>query len=123
MDLVLFSLIALASTSNSFKSLNIAHLLHINRTNTSILETKSKNLYYLEKLFNERSIRHLSNQLIEILIDKDLNQDDLLKQYLRKYKYVYKRFFFLQKTSLTQLPTDKELNKFAVEALLLLIGV
>ena len=53
-------------------------------------------------------------------IYKEIN---LLKTYLRKFKYHYRRHFFYQNQNYETLPTAKEMNSMAIKALFVLTGV
>ena len=57
------------------------------------------------------------------LLNCDRYQLVLLEKYIRKFRRNYKRYFFYQNGNYANLPTDREINTYAIETLFLLIGI
>ena len=51
------------------------------------------------------------------------DQTILLQKYLRKFNYIYNRYFLTKNDNYNLSPTDKEINYFAIKSLFLLIGI
>ena len=94
---------------------------------------KETDLVLVKELLNKKSIRNFSYQLIEPILKKEspftndsliLNTTPLqLENYLKKFKYYYRRYYFPKKQKSRKLPTDRELNILIVEALILICGI
>ena len=80
---------------------------------------------------NKKNLRQASYTLLKpILRIKDdkvyetlLNHNYSLKKYIKKFKFIYREYFVSEVTAPEILPTDKELNKIAIETLFLLVGI
>jgi len=95
---------------------------------------KQENFSSLYRLLNKVSLRQFSYILISPIFQKQsyFIQENipasfktyweiiLLKQYLKKFKFIYKRYFL---NDVLNLPADKELNYFAIISLMMIIGV
>lgn len=92
------------------------------------------------EMVNKHSIRRFTYILIKPLLEPNYffvketketklsnsinyNEIKLLKKYLRKFKYHYRRRFFYQNGNYKNLPTGNKLNRIAIKALFLLMGI
>ena len=92
------------------------------------------------KLLNKISLNKLAFDLIEPLLNQNsiliestsksikkngkLDEETiLLKIYLRKFNYNYRRYFLYLNDNFVNLPTNKKINMSAIECLFLLAGV
>ena len=55
-------------------------------------------------------------------LQKNNDNKTLLQRYLKKFKYLYRRYF-CKYTKQNQFITDKDLNYFAIQTLFLIVGV
>jgi hypothetical protein len=101
----------------TFKSFNLTH-------SDIQLELLIKEL---KTLINSSSIRQVAAELIQpIVIKRNLslgkvNNIKFLKQYLKKYKYIYNRYFENQNKD--KKITDKEVTTIAIYMLFLIAGI
>jgi len=132
LNLILCALFTLMPNSSLFKNLNINDKLIVQLNKDEFVFINSKNIVEFSTQLNKPSLRQIAYKAIQPLFPKksflltptnrrnDKNQHLLLKRYLRKFNYSYKRYF-LFKTNLYL--TDKEINYFALESLFLIAGV
>ncbi len=114
-------LFALFPQDDLFKNLNVQ------------LPIKEEDSSLLYKLVNKRSLRGFSSTLVNpIIYNKNYANDSnaaflkrviLLKKYIRKYKFLYYRYFFYNAINFSSLPTEKEINTQALKTLIILSGV
>lgn len=132
LDSLICSLYTLSGSHEVFEKLNLRKDLDIKHFS----DFKSENLYQLENLLSQASLNQFILYLLTpfLTLNDDLNgaikllnhdsyQLVLLEKYIRKFKRNYKRYFFYQKGNYVNLPTDKEINIYAIESLFLLIGI
>ena len=73
---------------------------------------------------NNLTLRQAAGTLIEPIIrNKSTLQSDLLLQYLKKFRYNYRRYFFVKNKNYSNFLTDIELNTGAIQTLYLLAGL
>lgn len=134
LDFLLCSLYTLYGNHEIFKKLNLRTDLDLDIKNS--FELKGKNLYQLESLLSQTALKQFILYLLTpfLTLNDDLNdatkllkrdsyQITLLKKYMRKFRRNYKRYFFYQNGNYGNLPTDKEMNIYAIESLFLLTGI
>ena len=121
------SLYTLSEYHQLFKKLDLKNDIYINISNGDRFSRKIDNLGDFYLLLNKASLRRFTNFLITPIKsfekEENYNETILLKKYLRKFKYHYRRYFFYQNGNYLNLPTNKELNGFAVKMLFLLTGI
>ena len=132
LDYLICCLYTLSGSHKVFKKLNLRNDLDIKHFS----KFKGENFYQLENLLNKASL----NQFLLYLLTPFLNLNDdlngatkllncdryqlvLLEKYIRKFRRNYKRYFFYQNGNYANLPTDREINTYAIETLFLLIGI
>ena len=72
---------------------------------------------------NDLTLRQVANTLIEPSIrNQSTFKSDLLLQYLKKFRYNYRRYFFVKNKNYSNFLTDIELNTGAMQILYLLTG-
>jgi len=122
-SLLLCSLFTLAPNKNLFKYLSVKDNIFIGCNEKDYIQKYSD-------LFQTSSLQKLCLSILEPLLLDNTNlsgrlvdQTNLLKKYLKKYKYTYYRYFFpLTETSYGP-PTIKRINTAAIESLFLILGV
>ena len=106
-----------------FKKINLSSDLYLNLKNIDYFSNSQRieNLNEMKNLFNNSSLKQFAFYLtLNIGLD---NETNLLKKYLRKFKRNYKCYFFYQNGTYVNLPTDKEINLYAIDSLFLLTGI
>ena len=116
-----------------FKILNFKRELYLNsdvKNENSIFlnlhnETLANELY---KILNRPALRQMAHNLLKPILlqpnglQKNNDNKTLLQRYLKKFKYLYRRYF-CKYTKQNQFITDKDLNYFAIQTLFLIVGV
>ena len=129
------SLYTISENHNLFKTLNLLNDLQLNINNDDCISIEIKNFKVISQLLNKTSLRRHSYSLIKPLLNQNsplrfdtiekngINELFLIKKYLKKYKYHYRRYFFYQNGDYKNLLTDKELNMDAIKSLFLITGI
>ena len=134
------SLYTLSENHIVFKKINFKNEFFLNLNNDDYFFINEENFLELYKSLNRKSLRILSYRLIRPLLNprslrffydvennsvtKEMDSEIiLLKNYLRKFKYNFRRSFFYQNGNYNNFPADKELNEFAIQLLFLLTGI
>lgn len=123
------------------KKFNFKEDIYLDVNQDSYVETlKSFRKFYL--LLNKSSVRNFGNSLVKPIIKSNqnslssfffiknkevaeeiYNDITLLKIYLRKFKYNYRRHFSYQNGKYRNLYTNSEINIFAIHLLFLIAGI
>lgn len=134
---LLCGLFTLGPNNNSFKKINLSHNFSLasrenNKKNLFITLYHERSAKDYHNLLNRSSIRQIAYTLLKPILfqpktvkgNLKIYPSDLttLKQYLKKYKYFYTRYFCTQLNENETL-SDKELNYFAIHSLFLILGV
>ena len=134
---LLCSLFTLEPNNDSFKRINLRHNFSLspiinNKKNLFITLYNERHIKDYHNLLNRYSIRQIAYTLLKpILFQPKTVKGNLkiyhsdvitLKQYLKKYKYFYTRYFCTQSNENGPL-SNKELNYFAIHSLFLILGV
>lgn len=135
LDLILCSLFTLAPSNELFKNINLKNDIYCINGESYLLSNK-ENFKDLYNLLNESYLRQFAYNLLEPFrtteplvsnpLTKSGSLDDqtiLLQKYLRKFNYIYNRYFLTKNDNYNLSPTDKEINYFAIKSLFLLIGI
>jgi len=134
-DIILCSLFTLTPSNKLFKNINLKNDLYRLNGESYLLSNK-ENFKELYDLLNESYLRQLAYDLLEPFITKKhllpepqrrseslYEQTTLLKKYLRRFNYIYNRYFLTKNGNYNLLPNDKEINFFAIKSLFLLAGI
>ncbi len=134
-DLILCSLFTLTPSNKLFKNINFKNDIYCLNGESYLLSNK-ENFKDLYNLLNESYLRQFAYNLLEPfrtnrnLVTNPLTKceslDDqtiLLKKYLRKFNYIYNHYFLTKSGNYNLLPTEKEINYFALKSLFLLMGI
>ena len=123
LESLICSLYTLFGNHEVFKKINLSSDLYLNLKNIDYFSNSQRieNLNEMKNLFNNSSLKQFAFYLtLNIGLD---NETNLLKKYLRKFKRNYKCYFFYQNGTYVNLPTDKEINLYAIDSLFLLTGI
>jgi len=128
---LLCALFTLEPNSNLFKKLNIKKNLYLtNSTKNNIIANLDNDdvNYYLYNLLNKPSLRLVSEKLLAPILNKNSSKQDItnlrrFKKYLRKFKYVYKRYFTILPNKKSWTNYNNKINYLAVKALFLVAGI
>ena len=143
LSLLLCSLYTLFEFHKIFKRLNLKEDIFLNVNNIDYFSKNkegeiSKEFYML---VNKLSLRQLSYFILKPFLSSNYfntfslnnkvkdwnkgfyNEMILVKKYLQKFKYNYKRYFFSQNGTFVNLPPNKELNMYAIKLLFLITGI
>ena len=110
-----------------------------NKTKIGLPLKDTEVLIGLSELLKNSSIRQLAKDIVHpIYVNNHPPEDEtysqmfyqsfaeetiLLKKYLSKFKYFYKRYFAMRNATLTPQLKDKELNYFAIHSLFLIVCI
>lgn len=134
---LLCSIFTLEPNNHSFKKINLSHNFSFTATvnnKKSLVTTlyNEKHIKDYHNLLNRSSIRQIAYTLLKPILSQPKtvkgklkiypSDVTILKQYLKKYKYFYTRYFSAQPNGNGTL-NDKELNYFAMHSLFLILGV
>lgn len=134
------SLYTLCGNHKVFRKFNLKNDTYINIKNFNCLSYNVKKFYGFSALINKSSLKELSFGLLKPFLTSsdiltDLNFDIkkalptfydetiLLRKYLLKFNHNYRKYFFYQNGNFVNLPTNKEINMYAIESLFLLAGI
>jgi len=138
-NILICSLFTLVPTDNLFKELNISryYCSTLVSEDTFILDS-----VYLDKLFlllNNPLVKQLAYNILQPLLQETSNrlspilntennsigyiEQQLLKKYLKKFKYFYNLFFLEKSLLLKYKLTDREINFLAIKFLFILVGI
>jgi len=131
---IICTLFTLAPNNKFFNQIILNKNIYLGNTGSISITNDLKKYDSLFNFLNKTAIRQFAFYLIEPLLmetyfsndklnGRFLEQTCLLKIYLKKFKNVYKRYFFPENRNVNFYPTDKELNFFAIQSLLFLLGV
>jgi len=133
------TLYTLSEENNVFKYVNLKHSIFFNK---KVWKGPTNSLgifqeFYL--LINKSSLRKFAYLLLKPLlfstdsiltcnitkgdVENNNNETILLKRYLRKFQYNYRRYFLYHNGNYENLPTSKEINTYAIKTLFLLAGI
>jgi len=133
----IYTLYTLIPDNRHFKSLKI-NTNHSSESEEYICKFLQQETFSsLQKILNKTSIRQFSYILLNPLLQekgyysnltlpnniKIHTEIILLKKYLNKFKFIYKRYFLSDLFDLDNMPTDKEVNYFAITSLMLIVGI
>jgi len=134
-DILLCSLFTLTPSNKLFKHINLKKDLYRLNGESYLLSNK-ENFKELYNLLNESYLRQLAYDLLEPFITRKhllpesqkrseslSEQIALLKKYLRRFNYIYNRYFLTKDGNYNLLPKNKEINFFAIKSLFLLAGI
>ena len=120
--------------AKSFRDLNLQYDILVSPSQNDYFDYKMENFSDLYKLINNLSIRRFTYTLLEPILKEEytessiniknnnlLNEIILLKKYLKRFNYNYRRYFCDKYYN--NLPPDKEINSYAIESLFLLTGI
>tara|TARA_B110000971_G_scaffold204399_1_gene225814 strand:+ start:9036 stop:9488 length:453 start_codon:yes stop_codon:yes gene_type:complete len=137
---IICTLYTLISKDKIFKKLNLKKETHLKLNSDNNLFIPNENIEDLYVLLNAPALRRFAYSLVKPLINsssqliisakkgnmlsqENYNEIILLKKYLRKFKYNYRRYFFCQSENYNDFPNDKEINMSAIKLLLLITGI
>ena len=134
LDSLLCSLYTLSGSHKVFKKLDLKNDLHLDIK--CFYKSKNNNFSELKNLLSKSALKQFALYLLVPVLDlngglnettKNFNNDSyqiiLLKKYMRKFQRNYRRYFFYQNGDYIILPTNKEINMYAIESLFLLAGI
>ena len=135
-NFLLCSLLTLSPNSNFFKIINIqgelfGDLLSDNSILVGVIEKGAATDFLM--VLNTSSLRQTANIIIAPLLcqsyktinNKALNTHEIkiIQKFLKKYRYIYNRYFLKKRSKYNNNTfNDRELNYFAIESLLLIVG-
>ena len=138
-DPLLCTLYTILEDNSIFKNVNIKHNIFLNKKNPKKPTPNSKIFQELYILVNRLSLRKFAYLLIKPLlistnsslfsnivktdIQKNESETTLLKKYLQRFQYNYRRYFLYQNGNYENTPTNKEINTYAIKTLFLLAGI
>mgnify|MGYP001329168206 CR=1 FL=1 len=131
------SIYTLYGNHEFFKNFNLKDDVYVDREKSNHWFASTKNSHEFYRLTNKMSIKQFAFKLIKPLLKKNSESlnfyprdnggiDDeiiLLKKYLRKFNFIYRRHFTYQNRHYIKLPSDKEINMHAIKTLFLLAGI
>ena len=137
LDLLVCTLYTIIEDNNIFKNINIKHNIFLNRKSTKQPIPNSEIFQELHILINRLSLRKFAYLLIKPLLtstnsslfpniaktETKKNKTTLLKKYLQRFQYNYRRYFLYQNENYENPPTNKEINTYAIKTLFLLAGI
>ena len=123
-----------------FKELNLNNDIYLNINNRDYFSSDVLHFKKFIEVLNKSSLRQFAYKLLKPILklrslqltsthqknyrSEKLSEDIcLLKSYLKKFKYNYRRYFFLKHGNYENLPTNKELNATAIKSLFVIIGI
>jgi|TARA_B110000261_G_scaffold105262_1_gene118154 hypothetical protein len=132
------TLYTLSEENNVFKYVNLKNSIFFHKINSKrpLVNLGIFQEFYI--LINKPSLRKFAYLLLKPLLvstdsrmifnieEENLNNNNeiiLLKRYLRKFQYNYRRYFLYQNGDDENLPTCKEMNTYAIKTLFLLAGI
>ena len=133
----IYTIYTLVPNNIHFKSMNVNSNFLLDSDEHICASLKQENFSPFYKLLNKVSLRQFSYILISPLLQEKsyFCQESLpesvmiyweiilLKNYLKKFKLIYKRYFLRYICNLNKMPTDKEINYFAIASLFMIVGV
>jgi hypothetical protein len=140
-NLLICSLLTLEPQNKLFTIHNIKEKIHLNYTdqnrNLNLVNLANKaNLHGIYMQLNQPTIRQLAYHNIKPFLIGNLQEDLLsnqnnrqkiqilrLQKYLKKFRYLYKRYFSASGTNFDYVTKDKELNYFALQILFWIVGI
>ena len=122
-DFLFISLLCIAPTDPIFKKVSITNGLNLNEIGPNYTFAKMKNCSNYYKLLNNISVRRFSYSLIESFFSDEPKETFFVMQYLKKYKFFYKRYFITKTNSANCLLKDKQINVLAIKSLTVLAGI
>ena len=134
------SLYTLCEQHKIFLKINLKTDIFLDINNGDRFYTEAKIFPELDCLVNQPSLRRFSYHLLKPILNsadfeflykvenkivrKEIyNETILLKKYLQKFNYNYRRYFIYQSSNPESTPTDKEMNVYAIKILFLLVGI
>jgi len=137
---LLCSLYILSENHNFFKTFSFKNDIYPDKKNGDNFYIEVENFNEFYRLVNKPSVRRTAFRLIKpiLALNNFPNSFDsknnlptykfdeetfLLKKYLKKFKYVYYRYFFYQSWNMEIFPVNSEINVPAIKILFLLAGV
>jgi len=135
-DFIICCLFTLASSNQLFRNIDLKKDIYLGIGGGNYLLSNVENFTELSTLLNKSSLRQFAYFLLKPFLSKqnfsfqDRNKNTELteqtivfKKYLKKFKYFYKRYFFVKNENYNLLPTEKEMNLFATESLFFVLGI
>jgi len=133
LSFLICTLLTLAPTDKFFQKINLKRDILLGGEKYDYILTNFESFY---ACLNKVSVRRFAYILIRpILFEKEIYSQEmnvkkefysqalLLKKYLKKFKFLYKYYFFLDEGNINLNLTDKEINLFAISSLFLLVGI
>jgi len=135
-NLLLCSLFTILSNDKLFKELNINKYYCSFRLNEGFILIDPLSLNNLFLLLNKPLVRQLAYNILQPVLQEATNtpiknfdirsrsaNNQLIKNYLKKFRYFYKLFFLDNSFLIKPQLTDKEINFLAIKFLFILIGI
>lgn len=133
--LILCSILTLESQNPFFREQRINNKIYFIRPSFN-LPYSIINLSKVElgkefyDLVNQKSLRQFAYTIIKPLIVrplqpeyKSIQQNKRIKKYLKKFRYLYKRYFSNLNFNKNSVKNDKEINYLAIQTLFLIVGI
>ena len=137
--LLICTLYTIVEDNNIFKNVSIKSDIFLNIKKREQLTTNREILQELCTLINKSSLRKFAYLLIKPIltstnssttfntteknVQKNENEKILLKKYLRRFQYNYRRYFLYKNRDYENSPANKEINTYAIKTLFLLAGI
>jgi hypothetical protein len=135
-NLLICSLFTILSNDKLFKELNINKYYCSFRLNEEFILIDPLSLNNLFLLLNKPLVRQLAYNILQPVLEGATNtpiknfdirsrsaNNQLVKNYLKKFRYFYKLFFLDNSFLIKPQLTDKEINFLAIKFLFILIGI
>lgn len=138
-NILICSLFTLVPTDNLFKELNISRYYCSTLVSEDTFILDSVYLDKLSLLLNNPLVKQLAYNILQPLLQETSNrlspilntennsigyiEQQLLKKYLKKFKYFYNLFFLEKSLLLKYKLTDREINFLAIKFLFILVGI
>lgn len=137
LDFLICSLYTLSENDEVFKKFNLQNDICLGNKNAKNFSNQVKNFNDFEELLKRSWLKQFAFYLLEpffnpqfgfdsetkIVNKKICKKTTLLKKYLRKFKRNYYYYFFYQNRNYENLPTNKEINTYAIKYLFFIAGI
>ena len=137
LNILICSLYTLSGNHKVFKKFNLQNDIYLDNKNVKHFSNQIKNFDDFEELLKSSWLKQFSLYLLEpfynpqfgfdskteIVNKKIYEETTLLKKYLQKFKRNYHYYFFYKNGNYENLPTNKEINTYAIEYLFFLAGI
>ena len=137
LNYLICSIYTLYGNHEFFRGFNVKNDAYINRKKSIHWFAIGENSNEFYRLASKPVIKQFAFKLIKPILKKNreslhfyLQNNDriddeivLLKKYLRKFNYIYRRHFTCQNGNYGKSPSNKEINMHAIKILFLLAGI